>query len=136
MFTFVGCKKKKVIINTVTDIVRYADMQPGGDKIYVNFDTGEQYGFKFVIEDKDDIDEIVELILTTPLTYAGDLPVPPGNNTTFMLYQGTRTYNFSFHGVKANDKDRYVFSTDDLQNKITAVAEAKGAFDREAADIK
>ena len=135
-FSFIGCKKKKAEINTITDIQWYADMQPGGDKIYVNFDKGEQYGFKFVIEDKADIDEIVNLILTTPLTYAGDLPVPPGNNTTFMIYQGTRTYNFSFHGVKATDKDRYYFSTDDIKDKITSVAAEKGAFDVKVDDVK
>lgn len=127
VFPVAGCTPAESV-QTITDIAAYSDMQSGGDKIVVDFENGTRYGFQFSIEDKAEIDEIVSLVLTTSLMDASDAPVAPGNNTNFTIYQGIRTYGIAFSGVTLDD-NRYVFSTNDIEDKITAIAKEKGAFD-------
>lgn len=127
MFAFVGCAAASDAIKTITDIAGYADMQAGGDRIDVQFENGTQYGFRFQIEEKTDLDEIVNLVLTTGLTNLGNVPIAPGDNTCFTIYQSTKTYVIPLGGIRVNG-DLYVFSSSDLRDKINAIAEAKGAF--------
>ena len=57
----VGCAKE---VNTITDFSKFEGMtKDGTDKIEVTFDNYSGYPFYFTIEDKDDIDEIMEIIL-------------------------------------------------------------------------
>ena len=59
---FVGCTKE---VNTVTDFSKFEGMtKDGTDKIEVTFDNYSGYPFYFTIEDKDDIDEIMEIIFS------------------------------------------------------------------------
>ncbi len=132
LFAMVGCSNK---VEHITDITGYENMQPGGDKIEVNFENGKQYGFIFTIEDKTDIDEIVNMVLNTRLTNLGkNSPDVPGDNTHFTVYQCDNVYKIALSGVRSKDY-RYAFSNDDLREKIRDVAVAKGAFDREVGVI-
>lgn len=123
LLAMTGCSAKYI-----TDIAGYEDMQTGGDKIEVKFGNGTQYGFTFTIEDKADIDEIVNLVLTTELKNSSNRPVAPGDNTHFTVYQGENTYRIALSGVWAGD-ERYSFTSDELREKINAVATERGAFD-------
>lgn len=112
----------------ITDIEGFADMQSGGDKIEVNFENGTQFGFNFTIEDKEDIEDIVNTVLTTRLTNLGkNSPDAPGDNTNFTVYQGDNAYRIALSGVWSND-NRYAFSTNDLRDKINTIATEAGAF--------
>lgn len=124
---FAGCSER---INTITDIDLYSDMQAGGDKIEVCFENGTRYGFEFTVEDKNDIEDIVNTVITTPLINSGKQPAAPGDNTYFTVYQGKKAYIIHLSGVISNG-NRYTFSTDGLRNKINAIAEANGAFETE-----
>jgi hypothetical protein len=131
LFAFAGCTDKANQINSITDIEYYADMQSGGDKIDVSFENGKRGGFQFTIEDKSNIDEIVNLVLTAKLTNLGNAPPAPGNNTSFTIHQGAKSYGISSNGINV-DNNRYVLSTNNkLNEKITAIATEKGAFDTE-----
>ncbi len=128
-FAFVGCSEKTENIETITDIEFYVDMQAGGDKIVVDYENGTREGFKFTIEDKDDVGEIVNLILTSHLTNVGNDPIAPGDNTNFTVYQGTKAYGIALSGVISDNDDRYIFSERQaLNDKISAIAREKCAF--------
>jgi len=129
VFAFAGCSKTTENVETITDIEFYADMQAGGDKIVVDYENGTREGFIFTIEDKADIDEIVNLVLTSRLTNVGNEPVAPGDNTHFTVYQGEKAYGIALSGVRSNN-DRYIFSEiEALGQKISAIAIEKGAHD-------
>ncbi|MDE5728944.1 MAG: hypothetical protein K2I20_02065 [Clostridia bacterium] len=123
LFAAVGCAGVEVI----TDIAGYENFQRGGDKIDVVFENGTQSGFEFTIEDKDEIDEIVNLALTTRLNNAGKRPFAPGQNTYITIYQGEKSYNLNVVGVTSGEY-LYVFATTDLNDKIRDMAERLGAF--------
>lgn len=133
LFAVVGCSNTKSI-EYITDIDYYADMQSDGDKIDVHFDNGTKSGFYFTIEDKTDIDEIVNLVLTAQLNNLGSEPVAPGDNTSFTIYQDTKSYGIALNGIMVNNT-RYIISSTDLINKLHSIAEAKGAFDTEVGVI-
>lgn len=134
LFAMVGCTNTKTV-EYITDIAGYENMESGGDKIEVSFENGKQFGFNFTIEDKAEIDEIVNLVLTTQLINLGNnSPVEPGDNTHFTVYQGENVYGIALSGVMSND-NRYAFSTNDLREKIRDIAETKGAFDTEVGVI-
>ncbi|MGN0812395.1 MAG: hypothetical protein ACI4MQ_02675 [Candidatus Coproplasma sp.] len=92
LFAFDGCTDKANQINAISDIEFYSDMLSGGDKIDVDFDNGKKDGFQFTIEDKSNIDEIVNFVLTAKLTNLGNEPPAPGNNTSFTIRQGANSY--------------------------------------------
>lgn len=135
LFAFAGCTDKANQINSITDIEFYSDMHSGGDKIDVDFDNGKNYGYQFSIEDKSDINEIVDLVLTAKLTNVGnDNPAPMGN-TSFTIRQGANSYGISLNGINF-DNSRYELSTNGrLHEKITNIATEKGAFDIEVGVI-
>ncbi len=132
-FAFVGCSKttdNTDNIETITDIEFYADMQAGGDKIVVDYRNGRKDELNFTIEDKEDIDEIVNLILTSHLTNVGISPVAPGDDTDLTVYQGTKAYGLALSGVISNNNDRYTFSEiNALREKINVVAREKGLLE-------
>lgn len=134
LFAMVGCSDTKTV-EYITDIEGYETMQQGGDKIEVYFENGTRYGFPFTIEEQIDIDEIVNLLLSTRLEKLGDGPVAPGDNTHFTVYQGDKAYGIALSGVTSNG-DRYGFTSNDLRKKISEIAAAKGAFDTEAGSIR
>ena len=135
LFVFAGCSDTANSINAIKDIELYSDMQAGGDKIDVDFDNGKKYGYRFSIEDKSDINEIVNLVLTAKLTNVGnDTPAPMGN-TSLTIRQGANSYGISLNGITI-DNNCYVLSTNGkLREIITAIATEKGAYDSEVGVI-
>ena len=62
LLSLVGCAKE---INTITDFSKFADMtKDGTDKIEVTFDNNTGTPFYFTIEEKEDIDEIMDIIFS------------------------------------------------------------------------
>lgn len=131
---FAGCAGKTYKPEKITNMQYYAEMYAGGDKIDVCFDNGTKYGFNFTVEDKTVIEEIMNILLAAELTDCGNEPPAPLGNTHFTVYQGVKSYGISLSGIFLNG-NRYEFSTRELRDKITAVAEAYGAFDTEVGVI-
>ena len=127
----VGCTQSSY--SSLTKVSEYKDMKGGGDRIEVRCDGKINclidYNFYFSIQDKDDIDEIVNLLVNTRLERE-DLPPAPGasGGYTLKVFQGEKTFTVSTNGVYVKDK-RYVFATDDLFNKIKSLSDSKGASD-------
>lgn len=86
LFAFAGCTDKANQIKSIIDIEYYADMQSGGDKIGVSFENGKKNGFQFTIEDKSNIDEIVNLVLTAKLTNLGNISYSTYTEFAFGLW--------------------------------------------------
>ena len=123
----VGCDKD-IVIECITDIDFYADMQEQADKIDVDFDNDTQEGFKFSITGESDIKEIMEIIFSDSLFDLGKQLKPPGSNTNITIYQGEKAYSLGVQYINSNGR-LYSFSTRDLSNKIYDLATARGAFE-------
>lgn len=131
LFALVGCADD---ISSITDIERYADMQRQADKIDVDFNNGTREGFRFSVRDENDIEEIMEIILSDTLLDLGKQLQPPGFNTGITIYQGEKSYAMNVSFFPVNGK-LYSFSTTKLKDKITELAIAQGALDIEVGVI-
>lgn len=121
----VGCAKE---INTITDFSRFADMtKDGTDKIEVTFDNNTGTPFYFTIEDKEDIDEIMDIIFSASFEKMRE-EVNGGSHTSIKILQGENVYSM---GVMRNyeGKTGYTFTSTVLQDKIIELAREAGAFD-------
>ena len=122
---FVGCAKE---INTITDFSKFAGMTKNGtDKIEVTFDNNTGTPFYFTIEDKEDIDEIMDIIFSASFEKMKQ-EVNGGSHTSIKIIQGENAYSM---GVMRNyeGKTGYACSSTELQNKIIDLARKAGAFE-------
>ena len=121
----VGCTKE---INSITDFSDFAGMTKNGtDKIEVTFDNNTGAPFYFTIEDKEDVDEIMDIIFSASFEKMHQ-EVNGGGNTSIKILQGETTYNM---GVMRNyeGKNGYTFTSTELQDKIMEFAREAGAFE-------
>ena len=123
--SFVGCTKE---VNTVTDFSKFEGMtKDGTDKIEVTFDNYSGYPFYFTIEDKDDIDEIMEIIFSASFNRM-DKEVNGGDHTSMKIIQGERVYNLHAF-MNKEGKYYYSFTTTELLTKLQELGREAGAFD-------
>lgn len=121
---FTGCAKE---INTITDFSKYMDMTTETDKIEVTFDNYSGFPFYFTIEDKEDIDAIMNIIFSSSFENRGSESFA-ADNTTICIVQGNKEFNMHVRFNKEG-KNYYAFTTAELQNKIKKLAEKAGAYD-------
>ena len=121
----VSCAKE---IDTITDFSKFADMtKDGTDKIEVTFDNYSGYPFYFTIEDKGNIDEIMEIIFSASFNRM-DKEVNGGDHTSMKIIQGERVYNMHAF-MNKEGRYYYSFTTTELTLKIQELAKEAGAFD-------
>ncbi len=121
----VGCAKE---INTITDFSKFAGMTKNGtDKIEATFDNNTGTPFYFTIEDKEDIDEIMDIIFSASFEKMRE-EVNGGSNTSIKILQDETTYSM---GVMRNyeGQNGYTFTSTELQDKIIELARKAGAFE-------
>ncbi len=132
IISIAGCSNAKTIVH-ITDMERFADMQESADSIEVEFDNHTGKPFKFTVEDKNDIAEIMNIVLTEELANMGKEYPPVGDNTFITIHQGDKSYSLS---VRYNsEQDIYYGFSFDLQSKIIEFATAQGAYDTEVGVI-
>ena len=117
--------KEKVGI--ITDFTKFYDMTRETDKIEVTFDNNSGMPFCFTIEDKEDIDEIMNIIFTDTFENMGE-EVNDGNHTSIKIIQGGREYVMHTYNNKNGDY-YYSFSTTELYDKIVELAREAGAYE-------
>ena len=121
----VGCAKE---VNTITDFSKFEGMtKDGTDKIEVTFDNYSGYPFYFTIEDKDDIDEIMEIIFSASFNKM-EKEVNGGDHTSIKIIQGENEYNLHAF-MNKEGRYYYSFTTTELLSKIQELAKETGAFD-------
>ena len=114
-------------INTITDFSKFSDMtKDGTDKIEVTFDNYSGYPFYFTIEDKENIDEIMDIIFSSSFDKCGEMN--DGSHTSITIVQGEKEYKMHVSRNKEGES-YYSFSTSDLFLKINELGEAAGAFE-------
>lgn len=112
---------------------RFADLHKTADSIEVEFDNHTGKPFKFTVEDKNEIAEIMNIILNEELNNVGKGLPPVGDNTWITIHQGEKSYRLS---VRYNiEKDIYYGFSFELQSKIIELATARGAYDTEVGVI-
>ena len=125
VISLVGCTKK---VSTITDFSEFSDMtKEGTDKIEVTFDNNSGAPFYFIIEDKEDIDEIMDIIFSASFEKMCK-EVNGGSNTSIKILQDETTYSM---GVMRNyeGQNGYTFTSTELQDKIIELARKVGAFE-------
>ena len=123
--SFVSCTKE---VNTITDFSKFEGMtKDGTDKIEVTFDNYSGYPFYFTIEDKDNIDEIMEIIFSASFNKM-EKEVNGGDHTSMKIIQGERVYNMHAF-MNKEGRYYYSFTTTELLSKIQELAKEAGAFD-------
>ena len=131
LLVLVGCVSEnndnKKEVNTITDFSKFSDMTKGGtDKIEVTFDNHSGSPFYFTIEDKEDIDEIMNIIFSSSFEKCGEMN--DGSHTSIKIIQGEKEYKMHVSTNKEG-ASYYSFSTSDLFLKITELGEDAGAFE-------
>ena len=127
----VGCVSEnndnKKEVNTITDFSKFSDMTKGGtDKIEVTFDNHSGSPFYFTIEDKENIDEIMNIIFSSSFEKCGEMN--DGSHTSIKIVQGDKEYKMHISHNKEGES-YYSFTTSDLFLKITELGEDAGAFE-------
>ena len=123
--SFVGCTKQ---INNITDFSKFEGMtKDGTDKIEVTFDNYSGYPFYFTIEDREDIDEIMDIVFSASFNRM-DKEVNGGDHTSMKIVQGERVYNLHAF-MNKEGRYYYSFTTTELLSKIQELAKEAGAFD-------
>ena len=125
LICLVGCTKE---VNTVTDFSKFEGMtKDGTDKIEVTFDNYSGYPFYFTIEDKDDIDEIMEIIFSASFNRM-DKEVNGGDHTSMKIVQGEMVYNMHAF-MNKEGRYYYSFTTTELLTKLQELGREAGAYD-------
>ena len=113
-------------VNTITDFSKFSDMtKDGTDKIEVTFDNNTGVPFYFTIEEKEDIDEIMNIIFSSFFEKCGE---KNGSHTSLNIIQGEKEYKMHISTNKEGNNN-YSFSTEDLFWKIQELGEAAGAYE-------
>ena len=113
-------------INTITDFSKFDGMVKETDKIEVTFDNHSGVPFYFTIEEKEDIDEIMNIIFSSSFEKRGK-ELNDGDHTSIKIFQGENVYNMHVLGNK-DGQYYYSFSSADLQDKIIELARDAGAY--------
>ena len=122
-----GNNENEKEVNTITDFSKFADMtKDGTDKIEVTFDNYSGSPFYFTIEDKENIDEIMDIIFSSSFDKCGEMN--DGSHTSIKIIQGEKEYKMHVSQNKEGES-YYSFSTPDLYLKINELGEAAGAFE-------
>ena len=124
MLSLIGCEKE---INSISDFSKFSGMTKETDRIEVTFDNYSGYPFYFTIEDREDLDEIMDIIFSSSFNKMKD-EVNGGDHTSLKIIQGDNVYNMHTF-MNKEGRHYYSFATTDLQNKIRELAEEAGAFD-------
>ena len=125
LFAFFGCSKE---IKSINDFSRFSTMvQDKTDIIEVEFDNYSGTPFYFVIENRDDIDDIMKIIFSSSFKKM-KMGLSAGDNTSIKIIQGEKKYNMH---VSRNKEGGYYYSfkTTELQEKIYKIAQDLGAFE-------
>ena len=139
VFAFSACdnnaSEDPLIPISITDFEGYANMtREGTDSITVHYDNDSSKYFIFTIEDETEISAVMDLIFSANFTDGGTDPVPPGNNTHFVIKQGEAEYGISVRGVMRGD-NHYYFNFPDsavtLSSKLYELAVSAGAYEAE-----
>ena len=125
--TILNLNASKEKIGTITDFAKFYDMTRETDKIEVTFDNNSGEPFYFTIEDKEDINEIMNIIFTATFEKMGT-EVNDSSHTSIRIFQGENEYVMHV-GSNKEGSYYYAFSTSDLQDKINELAREAGAFD-------
>ena len=128
---FVSCvsgnNENEKEVNTITDFSKFADMtKDGTDKIEVTFDNHSGYPFYFTVEDKEDIDEVMNIIFSSSFDRCSE--TNDGSHTSIKIIQGEKEYSMHISTNKEGEH-YYSFSTSDLFLKINELGKAAGAFE-------
>ena len=128
---FVSCvsgnNENEKEVNTITDFSKFSDMtKDGTDKIDVTFDNNTGVPFYFTIEEKEHIDEIMNIIFSSSFEKCGEMN--DGSHTSIKIIQGEKEYKMHVSTNKEG-ASYYSFSTSDLFLKITELGEDAGAFE-------
>ena len=114
-------------VKTITDFSKFSDMtKEGPDKIEVTFDNHSGSPFYFTIEDKEDIDDIMNIIFSSSFEKCGEMN--DGSHTSLKIIQGEKEYKMHISTNKEGES-YYSFSTADLLFKINELGEDAGAFE-------
>ena len=125
--TILGVNDTKEKIGTITDFSRFSNMKQEADRIDVTFDNNSGIPFYFTIEDAKDIDEIMNIIFTTPLENMGS-EVNDSDHTSIRIFQGEKEYAMHV-GSNKEGENYYTFSTCELQDKIIELARKAGDYE-------
>ena len=125
LFAFAGCSDKVLFI---TDLEHYSDMQRQTDKIDVHFDNGTQEGFYFSITEKNEIEEVMEIIFSISVSNRIDPNFAAPDNTSITIYQGEKSYSLGVRFVDDNNSRYYFCTGGNLAEKLHNLATARGAF--------
>ena len=121
-----GNNENEKEVNTITDFSKFSDMtKDGTDKIDVTFDNNTGVPFYFTIEEKEDIDEIMNIIFSSSFEKCGEMN---GSHTSLNIIQGEKEYKMHISTNKEGNNN-YSFSTEDLFWKIQELGEVAGAYD-------
>ncbi len=129
----IGCvnwndsKEDNKEIHSITDFSKFSDMTRETDKIEVTFDNYSGYPFYFTIEEQEDIDEIMNIIFSSSFEKQGK-EMNDGSHTSIQIIQGEKEYGMHISRNKEGEY-YYSFSTTELYDKITELAEEAGAFE-------
>ena len=126
IFSLSACEKNKQI-DCINDFSEYASMTREADRIEVTFDNNTGTPFYFTIEDKDDIDEIMEIIFSASFNKM-EKEVNGGDHTSMKIIQGENEYNLHAF-MNKEGRYYYSFTTTELLSKIQELAKEAGAFD-------
>jgi hypothetical protein len=124
--SLVGCTKEKEI-NTVTDFSKFSDMTKETDRIEVTLDNYSGYPFYFTIEDREEIDEIMDIIFSASFNKIGD-ELNGGDHTSIKIIQGDRVYNMHAF-MNKEGRYYYSFTTTELLTKLQELGREAGAYD-------
>ena len=115
-FILLSCKNK---INYITDIDSYSNLNNNCISIDVSYDVNENTPYLFTINDKDDLNEIMSLILNTKLIKGGN---KDGNHTTLKIYYDSFDVTINSQFVNYNDQI-YYFENYNLYLKIQELSQ-------------
>lgn len=124
VFVLVGCKNN---YNIITDLPSYSTMIDVTEKIEVSFDNNFGDMFNFIIENKEEINDIMKIVLSKKLEMQNDLN--DINHTIITIYQGENKYMLNTSCVSYNNK-YYYFKTNNLIDKINELANNAGAYNK------
>ncbi len=119
-----GCASS---VEKITDIERFKQMTAQTDRIDVDFDNYTGKSFEFSITDKTQIEEIMDMVLNTPLKDMGTDSPFDGGHTSITIVQGEKEFTLNINVFKGG-KHFYSFTVKDLQTKIRQLATEVGAF--------
>lgn len=122
--SLIGCEKE---VKSISDFSKFSGMTRDTDRIEVTFDNYSGYPFYFTIDDREELDEIMDIIFSSSFNKMGN-EMNGGDHTSLKIIQGEKVYNMHTF-MNKEGRYYYSFATTELQMKIRELAEEAGAFD-------